>query len=280
MQAAQPAFDVFELLRIGIQVVMHPVQQDQRFVQLDGGAVEQGIHLAQPRVVLGHAGQVVAGLLQQLQRRGVVIAIDACHGHVAGGNQRAGVGLAAMAAAELGDRGRLQVFALQFTQLVFQEADAITHIALARQRFGFVDQRLPAGGSLADLAALGLVAGEGIQQRQLRGPRQQGLLFVLAVDLHQGASQFGQLGQGDRAAVDPGTRAAVGADDPAQLALVLVVQFVLAQPAPRRGVLRGREFGRELGARGAVADHAAVGAQAGQEAQGVDHQRLACAGLA
>lgn len=46
-----------------------------------------------------------------------------------------------------------------------------------------------------------------------------------------------------------------------------------------RGVVEA-ELGVEFGALGTVADHAAVGPEPGQEAQGVDDQRLAGAGLA
>lgn len=133
---------------------------------------------------------------------------------------------------------------------------------------------------MAHLAALVLVAGIGIQQGQLRRARQQRLLFMLAVDLHQQRGQVAQLCQRHRAAIDPGPRAAVGADHAAQLALVLVVQLVVGQPLAGGLQLLQRELGGKLGACGTMADHAAVSAQAGQEAQCVDHQRLAGASLA
>jgi hypothetical protein len=78
---------------------MDAVEQGQGLVQLDGGAVEQGIDLAQAAVVLRHPAQVVAGLLQQLQYRHLIVAIEPADGHVAGADQRAGMGLAAVAAA-------------------------------------------------------------------------------------------------------------------------------------------------------------------------------------
>ncbi|MNI65214.1 hypothetical protein D3C73_1207070 [compost metagenome] len=145
---------------------------------------------------------------------------------------------------------------------------------------GFIDQRLPGGGSAAHLAAFAFVAGIGVQQGQLRRTRQQGLLLMLAMDLHQQAGEVGQLRQGDRATVDPRARAAVGADHAAQLALVVIVQLVAGQPLAGGLQLVQCELGRQFGPGRAVADHAAVGAQAGQEAQRVDHQRLARAGLA
>ncbi len=280
VQAAETALVLFELLRVGIEVIVHPVQQRQGFVQLDRGVLDQTVHLAQARVVLDQARQLVAHLLQQVQRRAAVVAVELVAGGLAGAQQGAGVGLAAMAGTERHDRLRLQVFAVQLAQLVFQEADPVTHVALLRQRQRFIDQCLPCGRGAAHLAALVLVAGIGIQQGQLRRARQQGLLFVLAVDLHQQRGQVAQLGQGHRAAIDPRPRTAVCTDHAAQLALFFVVQLVVGQPLARGLQLVQRELGRKLGARGAVADHAAVGAQAGQEAQRVDHQRLAGAGLA
>ncbi len=134
------------------------------------------------------------------------------------------------------------------------------------QRIALVQQRLPLAGGATHGGTLGLVAGEGIKQGQLAGARQQRLLVVLAMNLDQEAGQLGQLRYRYRAAVDEGAGAAVGADHPSQLALLLVVELVVAQPAACRGVVFQTEFGRQLGAAGAVADHAGVGAQAGQKA--------------
>lgn len=64
VQAAQAAFHRLELGGVGLQVVAHAVEQGQRFFDLDDGAVQQRVHLAQARFVLGHAGQVVAAVLQ------------------------------------------------------------------------------------------------------------------------------------------------------------------------------------------------------------------------
>jgi hypothetical protein len=190
------------------------------------------------------------------------------------------VGLAAVAGAQGGNGFGLQVLALELLQLVLEETDAVGDIALAGQRVALVQQCLPAGGGAAHRLALGVIAGVGVEQGQLAGPRQQRLLLVLAVDLDQHRGQLGQLAQRGRAPIDEGARAAVGTDHAAQLALVLVVEFVVAQPLPGRGLFIQRELGGQFGAGGAVADHAAVGAQAGQEAQRVHHQRLAGAGLA
>jgi hypothetical protein len=124
------------------------------------------------------------------------------------------------------------------------------------------------------------VAAVGVEQGELARLRQQRLVFMLAVDLDQPRCEFAQLRQGRRAAVDPGARAAVGAQRASQLAAGAVVEFLLAQPGERFGRLVEVEFGVQFGARGAVADHAAVGAKARQEPERIDQQRLAGAGFA
>ena len=91
----------------------------------------------------------------------------------------------------------------------------------------------------------------------------QRLLLVLAMDLDQEGGQFGQLRHRHRAAVDEGARAAVGADHPAQLALLLVVQLVVGQPLACSLQLLQRKLGRKLGARGGV--------PAGEQGRNVDH---------
>ena len=280
VQARQPALQCGELLRVGVQIVADAVEQAERFVELDGGRFQQGIHLTQARFVLGQPLQTVAGLLQQRQQGGCLVAVEAFGRVRAGLDQGGGMRLAAVVAVEFLDCGRGEFFALQLGQLVFQKADAVADIALSGQGFAFAQQQAPVGSPCPDFGQQAVVAGPGVEQGELAGARKQRLMFVLAVDFHQMCGQFGQLAQRRGAAVDPGARAAVGADHAAQLALALVVQFVLAQPRGGGGGVGEVEFGGQLGAFGAVADHAAVGAQAGQKAERVHHQRLAGAGLA
>ncbi|KAG1594244.1 hypothetical protein G6F46_014454 [Rhizopus delemar] len=134
VQAAEAPLVLFELLGVGVEVVMHAVQQRKGFVQLDRGILDQAVHLAQARVMFDQARQLVAHLLQQVQRGTAVVAVELVAGCLAGGQQGAGMGLAAVAGAERGDRLRFQVLAVQFAQLVLQEADPGTHVALLRQR--------------------------------------------------------------------------------------------------------------------------------------------------
>ena len=59
-----------------------------------------------------------------------------------------------------------------------------------------------------------------------------------------------------------------------------VEHVALAQPVQSFNAVAQVEFCVQIGALGAVADHAAVGAQAGEEAQRIDQQRFAGAGFA
>ncbi len=228
----------------------------------------------------GLARELGAHRMQHAQRRGLVLVAQARHRGLAGPDQFGGVRMPAVAAGELRNVIRLQRLALQFPELVLEPGNAVADVALAGQLLALAQQGAPLARGLAHRGERRLVAAEGIQQRELAGARQQRLVLVLAVDLDQQRGQFRELGHGRRAPVDPGARAAVGAQGAPQLALAAIVELGFAQPRQRVGRVVERELGDQLGARGAVADHAAVGAQPGQEAEGVDQQRLAGAGLA
>ena len=239
VEAGQLALQFQQLGRVGIQVVADLVQYHQRFIDLDVGVFQQCIHFLQARFVPCQAQQFAAGLLQLLGKRGCFVSTQAGEGGIAGVDQARGMGLATMAGGQGLDGAGVQLLALQFLELVLQIVDPVRDVTLRGQFIAFAQQGGPALGCKLHGGAFGLVAGIGIQQFQLAGPRQQGLLFVLAVDLHQQGSQFGQLGQGHAAAIDPGTRTAIGADHATQLA-ILVVQFVVAQPRQRRrGIVQG-----------------------------------------
>ncbi len=185
-----------------------------------------------------------------------------------------------MADAELFNGLQVEVLAVQFIKLVLQPVNPVADIATCRQRLCLVQQGLPLLCGLTHQTPLFAVAGIGIEQVQLGAACHQRLLVVLAMHFDQEAGQLAELADGGRTAVDPRTRAAIGADHPAQLAMAAVlVQFVAAQPLQRRTGSRQLELGGQLGALAAVADHAAVGTGTGQQGQGIDHQRFAGAGF-
>ena len=74
--------------------------------------------------------------------------------------------------------------------------------------------------------------------------------------------------------------AAIGADDPSQLALAFMFDRLLVEPGQRRCVAGQRERCADFGALGAVPHRSAVRTTADRQHQGVDQDRLAGAGFA
>ena len=66
---------------------------------------------------------------------------------------------------------------------MFEPGDALGHVALARQRLAFALECRPGARGRGDRSQFRVVAAVGVEQRQLAGLRQQGLVRVLAVDL-------------------------------------------------------------------------------------------------
>ena len=250
------------------------------FVDLDRGGVQHAVHLAQSRFVVACAGDVAAQLLQSLQQGRRVVAFQSGQRVFAGLDQPGGVGVAAMVGEQIEDRHRFQRFAFQLAPLVIEQIDAVGNIARPRQRIALAQQPRPRVGSFAHRRQWRRMAAKGVQQIELAGFRQQRLMLVLTVDFDQQTGQLRQLRHRDRAAIDPGPRAAVRTQRAPQLTGVVIVELLFAQPDQRLGAIGQIEFRVQLSARGAVADHAAVGAQAGEKPQCVDQQRFAGAGFA
>ena len=108
---------------------------------------------------------------------------------------------------------------------------------------------------------------------------QQRLVLVLAVDIHQQAAQRPEVGERAGLAIDVGPGAPVAADDPAQDAVVVVIKFMAFQPCPRFWYPGNVEGGGDVCTLGAVADSSGVSAIAQGQAQGVQHDGFAGAGL-
>ena len=109
-----------------------------------------------------------------------------------------------MLGVEIGDALRFELLALEFLPLMVEQIDAVGHIAGFRERIALTQQAGPALGGRTHVRERFAVTAVGIQQRQLAGAGEQGLMLVLAVDFDQQAGQFGQLRDSDRAAIDPG----------------------------------------------------------------------------
>ncbi|NUO74273.1 MAG: hypothetical protein HOQ10_16375, partial [Frateuria sp.] len=179
VQAAELAFERVEGRRVQVEVAAHAVEHGQGFVDLDRGVVEHRIDIVQARLVLGHARQFAAHLLQAARQRRALVAAEAGEGVVAGGDQAGGMGVAAVVGLQFDDGLGFQRLAVEFGELVFQPADAVGDIALRQQRVALGQQRAPTRGGGADGGQIGGAAAVGDQQRQQAGPGQQRLGLVL-----------------------------------------------------------------------------------------------------
>ena len=128
--------------------------------------------------------------------------------------------------------------------------------------------------------ALLLQAGEGVERRAVGRHVQKAVLLHLALDLDQRVAQPAQQRHRHRLVVDEGTAAAVGADQATQRQRVLVVERLLGQHGVGRMVLGQVERGRHRCLGRAAPHRAELGAGAQGEAERVDQDRLAGAGLA
>jgi heat-inducible transcriptional repressor len=280
MQAGKAALELGEPLRIEIELVAQALEPGNRLIELDLDRIEQLVDRPEPRLVLLQAGQLAAYLAQALRQRKRLVAGQAGQGEVAALDQRGGIRLPAVRAEQLFDVVDRQRFRLEFRQLVFEPDEPFADIAGAVEFAETAPHRGPFAGQTAHLGQRSGMVAEGIEQVELVAPRQQRLVFVLAVDFDQQLAERGELAEGRRAAVDPGPRAAIGAHHPAQLALAVLVEFLFGQPGRRRTAGFQREVSGQLGALGAVAHRGCVGAGAGQQQQGIDQQRLAGTGFA
>ncbi|MNI18223.1 hypothetical protein D3C73_716250 [compost metagenome] len=108
---------------------------------------------------------------------------------------------------------------------------------------------------------------------------EQGLVFVLAVNVDQQLAQRLEVAKRAGRAVDVAARTSFGCDDPAQDARAVVFEVAFGQPGAGFRNVDQIEGGQDIGLVGAGADHAAVGTITQGKAQRVEHDRLARAGF-
>ena len=136
-------------------------------------------------------------------------------------------------------------------------------------------------GQFPDLAGL---AGVAVQELALGGGAQQGLVGMLAMDVHQVLAQGLELVAAGESTVDVGPGTAAGRQQAADGAIAIAVAFLrqvlLHQPVPGRGHGGQVEAGRHLGPLATRPDHARVGPVPQGEAQGVDEDGFTGPGLA
>ena len=174
------------------------------------------------------ARQLRSRLAKVTGKRGGVVAGEAGQGPVVGFEQAGGMRLPAMGRGQRIKLGRVQGLGCQFAHLVFEPRDPFRRIACLGKFAADALDRGPATCQRRHGLERILVPPGGVEQVHLLGPVQQRLVLVLAVDFQQACAQRSQLRQGRGPAVDPGAGSAVGADDPPQLAVVALVQVVVA----------------------------------------------------
>jgi len=266
--------------RIEVDVLRIAAQAVGGFAQLDTGVVEQLQPGCQPVVQGRELAQLGMRSTQCPAQGELALAIEQFHHAGAAFRQAVGVGQALVVGLQFGQFGGWQRPLLQFRQFMAQQLQPKFAILAATELVHALVQLAPLLRLAAHLGDQVIVARISVEQGQLMGPREQRLVFMLAVDLDQQGGQLSELARVGGAAVDPGAGAAFGTQHSPQLAVAVFVEFLPAQPCLRVGQSGQIELRGQLGAVAVRADHAAVGACAGQQHQRVDQQRLAGAGLA
>ena len=179
-----------------------------------------------------------------------------------------------------GELARAQVEFVQFIHLVGQQLGPRgLLVAGAGEQFQLALAAQPVRGNLLDFQRQWQVVGIGVQQLALHRLAQQRLMFVLAVDVDQQGTEFGAILQGRAGAVDVGPAAPLGGNHAAQQAFLAGME--VAGPQPGDGLGNGADIkaGDDLRPFAAVAHGPGVGPVAQAQAQGIEHDGLAGAGL-
>src|SRR5204862_3030266 len=122
--------------------------------------------------------------------------------------------------------------------------------------------------------------GEGVERGAVRRNVEQAVLLHLSLNLDQGLAEPPQQRHRGRLVIDEGTAATVGTDAAAQGQHVLVVEPLLGEDRMSSVALGQVERGGDRRLRRAAAYRARIGPGAEREAERVDQDRLAGAGLA
>ena len=137
----------------------------------------------------------------------------------------------------------------------------------------------PGGMGLRKPLPLRPVAGKAVQHVQVPSGVEQAAPIRLALDLDQHAADAREQGDARRRVVDERAAAPVGADDAAHQELAVMVEVVLGQQRADRIGLPDIEGGGDAGALAAARHDAGRGAVAERQAERIQQDGLAGAGL-
>ena len=164
----------------------------------------------------------------------------------------------------------LQGKSIQFFHLITQQLNAgFGLVCVLPPLFQFLVGVAPGFPGCPGIVGKGFRAGKLIQQFSVGVLAQQGLVLVLAVNVHQHAAQFLELGKRTGLAVNEGSGAALLADATAQDAVFGVIQFLLFQPVPGLGNARNVKACGNVGPLGAMAYRAGIRTTTHGQPQGI-----------
>src|SRR5690606_29791882 len=280
LDPGEARLDGFEPLRIGLETIPVVDQREGRLAQLDLDVRERLRRLAQRVVVLDEPLDLLPGargermradlaLVERLDRR-LEAAGELVHVREARafGAEARGLGVL--------ERERLELRRVEACEL---ELGVALRVAAA-QALEPLLERAPCAKRLGDVGRERLEAAVRVEQRALIRALEQRLVRMLPVDIDEQRAETLQILERHRLVVDERARSSLLADDPAQEAAVLVVEAELLEERERGVAGRAFEQHADLGPLGAVAHGARVGPVAEREAERVDEDRLAGAGLA
>ena len=281
IDSVEAFLDVLQTRRVCLEVVEKTIEFADRFFHLD---LRRGQHrggFAQRVRCIADAAQAIQAGGQRAEHVARIVFAAVVDDLAADAEQRFGV-------------GQVLVFLFQLLQLVFTQAEILQLFQLIaeqlvacallvagiRQAFEFLASLPPFLRGQLHLASQ--VAGTGIfvEQAAMGVGLEQRLVLVLAVDVDQQLTQRLEVAQRAGGAVDVAARTALGGDHPAQNAGAVGFQVALGQPGTGLGDIDQVERGQDVGLVGAGANHAAVGTVAQGQAQRIEHDRFAGAGLA
>ena len=277
---AQALFDAGQAFRIEIEAIEQAPQRIRSFARLRLRARGEAFRFGKALVQRQQAAQ--AG------QRGRELVVDA---GLAAVEQLLGAEALVEQAAGIRE---LLVLGVERRQLVLAERERIELLQLVAQVFelGRIaalrrDEAFALAVDALDLARCGrdgveqcAVVRVVVEQPALGIGLQQRAAVALAEDLDELLAELAQIAGRDRRAVHERARAAFGVDHAADRAVLAVAELALGQPGADAGAAAERELGRDLRLVGAAADQRGIGAQADHEAERVDQDRLAGAGLA
>ena len=185
---------------------------------------------------------------------------------------------AALLVGDLGPFARFDGQLLQFVNLPLEPFALVQHVGGVGFEF-FQLFRHCAPGFIGGSDCTRVGAGLAVEQSALGLGLHQGLVGVLAMDVHQQVAQFAQLGGSGGHAVDVGLAAASVVDHPAQQRAALFHRE-LVRLQPLGGLGGGRKIGGDVGLGRAFAHHAGIAPAAQGQCQRIDQDRFAGPGFA